>query len=138
MHTYEKCRWKGIFEFAFKQHYKKLLEEIEKYKKLSLSDDESINKIFILFQKTFESGIKTIKEYLEYQGIFQEAVIEIIKEAFYVEIVDDGQAWIDIMFDIEEINKSHPKDFGFDYPKDRYLKAFEDLIDYFEKRMDEE
>lgn len=51
------------------------------------------------FEYTYELAWKTMKDYLEENGIVFEEVTprNVIKEAFAAKIITDGQAWIDML-----------------------------------------
>ena len=63
---------------------------------------EGINKIYTMaliqaYEIVFELAWKTIKDYLEYNGIKTDTPRETIKEAFSKNIVTEGQIWIEMM-----------------------------------------
>lgn len=51
------------------------------------------------FEFTFELGWKTLKDYLEYNGVVLDQVMpsNVIKQAFAAKIIVDGQLWIDML-----------------------------------------
>lgn len=49
------------------------------------------------FEMTFELCWKTLKDYLEYQGIVATTPREVLKEAFKAALLDDGQIWIELL-----------------------------------------
>lgn len=63
---------------------------------------EGINKIYTMaliqaYEIVFELSWKTLKDYLEYNGITTDTPRETIKEAFAKNIISDGQVWIEMM-----------------------------------------
>jgi nucleotidyltransferase substrate binding protein (TIGR01987 family) len=64
------------------------------------------------FEFTHELGWKLLKDYLEFDGVVLSPVTprEVIKAAFAVGLVKDGQTWIDMMLDRNRL--SHPYDFA--------------------------
>lgn len=61
-----------------------------------------INKIYTMaliqaYEIVFELSWKTLKDYLEYNGITTDTPRETIKEAFAKNIISDGQVWIEMM-----------------------------------------
>lgn len=63
---------------------------------------EGINKIYTMaliqaYEIVFELSWKTLKDYLEYNGITTDTPRETIKEAFARNIISDGQVWIEMM-----------------------------------------
>ena len=49
------------------------------------------------FEISFELGWKTLKDYLEYNSISLSIPREIIKHAYNMQLISNGQAWIDIL-----------------------------------------
>ena len=49
------------------------------------------------FEITFELGWKTLKDYLEYNSISLSIPREIIKHAYNMQIIANGQTWIDML-----------------------------------------
>lgn len=94
------------------------------------------------FEFSFELAWKTVKDYLEENGIVLPSVAPrfVIKEAFAARIIDDGQVWIDMMLHRNLL--SHNYDFSrfqevLQELDQRYLKAFTDLYGWFKGRLSE-
>ncbi len=51
------------------------------------------------FQFTFELSWKTMKDYLVYNGVQVSLPRDVIKQAFHHQLIQDGQAWIDMLED---------------------------------------
>ena len=51
------------------------------------------------FEMTFELSWKTMKDYLNYNGIDVKLPREVIKQAFANDIIIDGQLWMDMLED---------------------------------------
>ncbi len=62
-------------------------------------DDLYIDGILQRFEFTFELAWKTMKDYMEYEGIINKigSPREIIKSGFAEGIIEDGEAWIKMM-----------------------------------------
>lgn len=63
---------------------------------------EGLNKIYTMaliqaYEIAFELAWKTLKDYLEYNGIKTDTPRETIKEAFQKNIINNGQIWIEMM-----------------------------------------
>ena len=88
----------------------------------------------------FNSSCELIKLFLNYQGLFQYENREIIKEAFYVELIEDGERWINAL-SLSEIYKTEEKELFYplilSYCEDDNFYIFYDLINKFEKLKDE-
>ena len=51
------------------------------------------------FETVFELSWKTLKDYLEAQGLTVGTPREAIKQAFQIELIDDGQRWMKMLED---------------------------------------
>lgn len=87
---------------------KRFLERREEYVKAlarlreALIEEENeivIDGILHRFEFTFELAWKTMKDYLEYQGIVENigSPRETIKLSFKYKIIEDGEGWIEMM-----------------------------------------
>ncbi|MBF0462570.1 MAG: nucleotidyltransferase substrate binding protein [Magnetococcales bacterium] len=130
-------RWKQRFD-NFDRAFV-LLREVQERGVDSLSQLEKEGAIQ-RFEFAFELAWKTLKDYLEEQGIvIQEASPrKVIKEAFTVGILEDAQLWIDILQHRNLL--SHRYDFRmFDAAlrevAARYFAAFDRLHEFFLVRM---
>lgn len=93
------------------------------------------------FEYSYELAWKTMKDYLEENGVVITAVTprEVIKQAFAAHILADGQVWIDMMLHRNML--AHTYDFRkfrevLDAVAARYLAALSELHDWFlEQRL---
>ena len=88
-------RWKQRFE-NFKKANSNLVETADCIKQ------NSLNKIYTMaliqaFEMSFELAWKTMKDYLENDGILTDSPRTTIKEAFSSRLIEDGQLWINMM-----------------------------------------
>lgn len=88
------------------------------------------------FEFAFELGWKTLKDYLEENGVIVDLVTprNVIKEAFAAKLLDDGQVWIDMMLHRNLL--SHTYDFKtfevvLQAVEQRYFPAFDRLHEFF-------
>ena len=91
------------------------------------------------FEFTFELAWKTIKDYLQDNGVIISPVTPraVIKEAFSAGILNDGQVWIDMMLHRNIL--SHNYDFSkfkivLEAISTNYLEAFEALHEWLIER----
>lgn len=78
---------------------------------------EGINKIYTMaliqaYEIVFELSWKTLKDYLEYNGITTDTPRETIKEAFAKNIISDGQVWIDMMEARNKTSHTYKEEFA--------------------------
>ena len=126
-------RWKQRFENFDRAFI--LLREVQERGIGSLSLLEKEGTIQ-RFEFTFELAWKTLKDYLEEQGIIlQEATPRaVIKAAFSAGILDDAQIWIDILQYRNLL--SHTYDFkildkALKNIEEHYFSAFDRLHEFF-------
>lgn len=88
-------RWKQRFE-----NYEKALVLLREAlaKVASLSELEKQGAVQ-RFEFTFELAWKTLKDYLEFNGVVMDQITpsSVIKQAFTARIISDGQLWIDML-----------------------------------------
>jgi nucleotidyltransferase substrate binding protein (TIGR01987 family) len=92
----ENIRWLQRFE-NFEKAFRLLSDALTKgVRELSDLEKEGVVQ---RFEYTFELAWKTLKDYLEYDGVIIDVSTprSVIKKAFAAGIVKDGQAWIDML-----------------------------------------
>ena len=119
---------------------KRWLQRFENFEKASINLNETIecikqngiNKIYTMaliqaYEIVFELAWKTMKDYLEFNGIITDTPRETIKEAFSRNIISDGQIWIEMM---EARNKtSHTY-------KEEYAKSLcDDILNIYSNQI---
>jgi nucleotidyltransferase substrate binding protein (TIGR01987 family) len=89
-------RWKQRFENFEKAFF--LLKEGMQNNPENLSKLEKEG-IIQRFEYTFELAWKTLKDYLQYNGIYLQQVTPraVIKEAFKSKVISDGRVWITML-----------------------------------------
>ena len=79
----------------------------------------------------FNQAVDSIKYFLQEKGLFQKEKKLILSEAYYVELIDDGQIWVDAMtlVDYYEAGKVTPslKNLIIVYSTDNFFKIFDKL-----------
>ncbi|MBF0621468.1 MAG: nucleotidyltransferase substrate binding protein [Magnetococcales bacterium] len=95
------------------------------------------------FSIAFELAWKTLKDYLEEQGILIQPVSprQIIKQAFQAQILDDAQIWIDMMLHRNLLSHTYNNatfETVLQAVVDRYFDAFVILHAFFLERIDNE
>lgn len=88
----KQTRWKQRFNNLLKAFG--LFEEAAVANQLSRLEQEGLIQ---RFEYTFELSWKTLKDYLESQGISAPFPKDVIKEAFRAGIIADGDAWIEML-----------------------------------------
>lgn len=97
------------------------------------ASDLEIDGILHRFEFTFELTWKTMKDCLEEQGIVGKigSPREIIKEAFSVGLIDNGEVWIDMMLSRNELSHLYDEETSreiYDNIKEIYILEINKLI----------
>lgn len=129
-------RWKQRFE-NFEKALRLLREALVE------SDQHSILEIegtVQRFEFTFELAWKTLKDYLEETGIplSPGTPKNVIKEAFSVNIIQDGQLWIDMMETRNQMSHTYDEAaFGTAVKEisKRYIRGLEELYDFLLRQL---
>jgi nucleotidyltransferase substrate binding protein (TIGR01987 family) len=103
-------RWVERFE-----NFKKALTNFQET--IACIEDNGINKIYTMaliqaFEIVFELSWKTIKDYLEFNGIKTDTPRETIKEAFSKNIIINGQIWIEMMEARNKTSRTYKEEYA--------------------------
>lgn len=121
-------RWQQRFE-----NYKLALANInETYDYIK---QNGLNKIYIMaliqaFEMVFELAWKTMKDYLEYEGIKTDTPRETIKNAFLRNVISDGDCWIEMLEARNKTSHTYKEEFAKSVANEvinRYLPALNNL-----------
>lgn len=86
-------RWLQRFD-NFHRAYTMFHDAVMRYEQLSDLEKEGLIQ---RFEYTFELAWKTMKDYLEAQGVITGFPREVIKSAFHYNIIKDGDVWMDML-----------------------------------------
>ncbi|GGH84656.1 nucleotidyltransferase substrate binding protein (TIGR01987 family) [Pullulanibacillus pueri] len=85
-------RWKQRFE-----NFEKSFKLLEKYSNNSISNELERAGIIQFFETTFELAWKVLKDYLESEGYIAKSPRESIKQAFQMDLIEEGHLWMDAL-----------------------------------------
>ncbi|OGU14162.1 MAG: hypothetical protein A2X61_07160 [Ignavibacteria bacterium GWB2_35_12] len=91
------------------------------------------------FEFTYEIAWKTVKDYLEEQGLPIKFPREAIKEGFRTEIIRDGQTWMQMLEKINELAHTYSEeiaDDSVDLIKNKFYPAITQVYQYFKDRCE--
>lgn len=91
--NYKEIRWKQRFE-NFENAFLLLEEAVNDFPNLSKLEKEGLIQ---RFEYTFELSWKTLKDFLESQGVEAKFPREVIKQAFKNELILDGELWLQML-----------------------------------------
>lgn len=86
-------RWKQRFA-NFEKAFIQLKDAVSRYESL---DDLSKEGLIQRFEYTFELAWKTLKDYLEANGVISRFPREVLKNSFQAELLNNGEIWIDML-----------------------------------------
>lgn len=92
MEPLKDVRWRQRFE-NFEKSYKLL----NRYANETINTELERAGIIHFFEMTVELSWKVLKDYLEAQGYIVKSPRETIKQAFQVDLVDDGHIWLEAL-----------------------------------------
>ena len=94
--------------------------------------DIAIDGVLHRLEFTFELAWKTMKDYLEYQGIVEKigSPREVIKEAFSAGLIDNGEIWIKMMISRNTLSHLYDEETSreiYDDIKEEYISEIRKL-----------
>lgn len=95
-------RWKQRF-----QNFEKAFLFLKKANELDHYDELQEAGLVQSFEFTFELAWKTLKDYLEEQGLAVQYPREVIKQAFATKLIDDGTVWIQMLDKRNELTHTY-------------------------------
>lgn len=90
--TNKTVRWKQRF-----QNFEKAYLQLQKGLAIAKPNDLEKQGIIQSFEFTFELAWKTLKDYLESEGIKVSFPRDVIKKAFHHEVLKDGETWLKML-----------------------------------------
>jgi len=131
-------RWKQRFE-NFKLAFDTFNETLTAY---STDRKNIVYKLALIqaFEFTYELGWNLMKDYMELQGLadFEKSPRGVIKEAFNIEIIKNGEAWSDMIDTRNVLSHAYNEekaDIAIEKISNVYSKEFENLLLYFQGRL---
>lgn len=92
MDSHKDVRWRQRFD-----NFKKSYQLLEKYAFVELTSEIEKAGLIQFFEITFDLAWKVLKDYLEAQGYIVKSPRETIKQAYQMEVIDDGHVWIEAL-----------------------------------------
>lgn len=134
----QKIRWHERFD-----NFKLALANINETN--DCIQQNGLNKIYTMaliqaFEIVFELAWKTMKDYLEYEGIKTDTPRQTIKTAFLRNLIPDGQIWIDMMEARNKTSHTYNESLAKSLTNeitDKFLPALNNLETIFAGKLDE-
>jgi nucleotidyltransferase substrate binding protein (TIGR01987 family) len=92
MNELKTIRWQQRF-----QNLRKAFSQLERGLAIEHPSDIERQGIIQSFEFSFELSWKTLKDYLEAQGVTCQFPREVIKKAFHHQIIGEGELWLDML-----------------------------------------
>lgn len=127
-------RWLQRFENLSKA-YAQLSEAVTNFENLTVLEKEGLIQ---RFEYTFELSWKTLKDYLESQGVKVLFPREVIKAAFHYEIIQDGDVWMDMLEKRNLIAHTYNEErfnIALQSILDNYYEAISQVVDYLGEKI---
>lgn len=119
----------------FRKAFKRLKESTQ----IEIENDIVIDGVIQRFEFTFEQSWKLMKIYLEYEGIEElKSPRSTIKEAFKYELIEEGDAWIDMMIDRNKTSHVYDEETAlqiYNSIKSNHVKLLERLLNKMEELL---
>ena len=124
----------------FKERRKEFSKALERLKEALQEKDTEIvvDGVLHRFEFTFELAWKTMKDYLEYDGIISktDSPREVIKAAFQYDLIENGEQWIKMMLARNSLSHLYDEETSreiYSDIKEEYVNLLEDLNKKFEE-----
>lgn len=127
-------RWKQRFE-NLERAYRLLKEAVGEPGLSRLAEEGLIQR----FEYTFELSWKTVKDYLEAQGMPLSYPREVLKEAFRTGLLTSGEPWIDMLERRNELAHTYDESrlqHALSGIRETYFPAITELVEQLRSRKD--
>ncbi|MCK5145754.1 nucleotidyltransferase substrate binding protein [bacterium] len=94
MDNFKIIRWKQRFE-----NFKKSFHLLERTMSIAEPSEAERGGLIQFYEITFELGWKTLKDYLESEGFLVKTPRDVIKQAFQIDLIEDGENWLEALND---------------------------------------
>ena len=126
----------------YKERFEDFEKALEKLKQAFLEEPTElvIDGTLQRYEFTFELAWKTIKDYLDYNGIVSNisSPRNVIQQAYQAKIIKNGDIWIQMMLDRNLLSHLYDEKKSreiYENIKKKYLKQFEEFKDFLRKNI---
>ncbi len=136
MDNLKDIRWRQRF-----QNLSKAYLQLQKGVNLKEPNDIEIQGIIQTFEFTFELSWKTLKDYLESQGVTCSFPRDVLKQAFYHEILENGELWLEMLSNRNLLANTYDEKLALEsytLITRSYFQEISSLINYFTLKVNEE
>ena len=118
-------------------NFKKSYQLLEKYSSLELTSEIEKAGLIQFFEITFDLALKVLKDYLEAQGYIVKSPRETIKQAYRMEVIDDGHVWIEALSSRNLTTHTYDEQFTEKFVQDIQQVYFPLFKSLYEKLLEE-
>jgi len=129
----KQIRWQQRY-LNYLNAYTNLSTEINKTKFSNLERAGIIQ----YFEVAFELAWKTIKDYLESEGIIVQTPREVLKQAFAIKIIENGEDWLECLDKRNLLTHTYNEElasFALSAIQKKYFELFKNLSQFFEQKI---
>lgn len=127
-------RWQQRFQ-NFEKAYNQFDSAILDFDKLSILEKEGLIQ---RFEYTFELAWKTLKDYLESEGVSAKFPREVIKSSFHYGLIQKGEVWMDMLEKRNLMAHTYNEallNAAVKEIKDEYYGAITEVYHFLEKKL---
>jgi len=126
-------RWQQRF-----QNYEKAFKLLERTLKIKNPSEAEMGGLIQFYEMSFELAWKVIKDYLDVQGFAVKSPRQAIKQAFQINIIEDGHVWIAALDDRNLTSHTYDKNTAIKVIleiREKYFPALNQLYSYLKSRI---
>lgn len=124
-------RWQQRF-----QNLVKAFSQLKRGLAIEAPSDIEQQGVIQSFEFTFELSWKTLKDYLESQGVICQFPREVIKLAFQHQIISEGELWLDMLGKRNLLAHTYDEDIAMEayrLIKQSFAPQIENLVQWFQE-----
>ncbi len=118
------------------QNLEKAFSQLQRGLAIEHPSDIERQGIIKSFEFTFELSWKTLKEYLEAQGVICQFPRKVIKQAFQNQIISEGELWLDMLGKRNLLAQTYDENIAMEayrLIKDHFAPQIEKLVQWFQE-----
>ena len=135
MNELKTIRWQQRF-----QNLDRAFSQLQKGLAIERPSDIEYQGIIQSFEFTFELSWKTLKDFLEAQGLMCQFPREVIKQAFQNQVILDGEIWLEMLAKRNMLAHIYDENMAHEANrliKEHFAPQIENLVQWFQKKYNE-
>jgi nucleotidyltransferase substrate binding protein (TIGR01987 family) len=130
----KEIRWEQRFA-----NFEKAFQTLERTVAIEHPSEAERGGLIQFFEMAFELSWKTLKDYLEADGFMVKSPRDVLKQAFQLEIFDDGHVWIEALDDQNLAAHTYNEETAVKIEKlirEKYFPAIASLYAFLKAKVD--